>query len=196
MQGQALNFADLETFVSVSELTWFVGTDPYEWGFNSNQYTNPKREFINLQNYLKAYQSSPGLFFKYRFEPQLIAEPSAGCWGHRDKLDTGFALWELPNLCVCWVWPDTFLLWNHIAWETKSQSGSSLLRVRQEQGRLVGGWTAQWCLWQPGSCFTWWGELAPGVELAQPLFLCSSATQHCHGWPQMLFALSWLPTVP
>ena len=48
--------------------------------------------------YLKAYQSSPGLFFKYRFEsqliaePQLLAEPSAGCWGHRDKLTTGFGL--------------------------------------------------------------------------------------------------------
>ena len=42
--------------------------------------------------YLKAYQSPPGLFFKYRFEPQLNAEPSAECWGHRDKLDTGFDL--------------------------------------------------------------------------------------------------------
>ena len=89
--------------------------------------------------YLRVYQPSPDLFFKWLFEPQLNAEPCAGCWGHRDKLDTGFALWELSNLCVCWVWADTFALWNHTAWEAKSQSGSSSLRVKEEQGRLVGG---------------------------------------------------------
>ena len=33
------------------------------------------------------------------------------------------------------------------------------------------------------------GKLDPGVELAQPLFPCSFAAQHCHCWPRVLFAL-------
>lgn len=164
-------------------------------GFNNNQYTNPKWEFINLQREFKGSISLSGLFFNTVLNSTECWNSGAECWGYRDTIDTGLDLWELPYLCVL-AMGDTFLFWSHIAWETKSQLEAACWGWDKNKGGWLGGWL-------PGNFGKLWarlylvGKLDPGVELAQPLFPgVSFAAQHCHCWPWCSLHFNGCPQSP